>query len=81
MAATVRYDRFTLLTDIMYVSADAGGSRVRAVDIVGVGRNPVSSTANASGETNLKMTLWTLAGGYTVASGAWGHVDALAGFL
>lgn len=80
VAATARHGRFTVLTDLMYVSADAGGSRVQAVDVVGVGRNPVSSTANASGESNLKMTLWTLAGGYTLASGAWGHVDALAGF-
>lgn len=80
LAGTVRYDRFSLLTDIMYVSADAGASRVQAVDIAGVGRNPISSTANASGESNLKMTLWTLAGGYTLASGAWGDVDALAGF-
>ncbi|WP_237213040.1 hypothetical protein [Falsiroseomonas oryziterrae] len=80
LAAMVRYDRFTLMTDIMYVSADAGSSRVQALDIVGVGRNPVSSTANASGESNLKMTLWTLAGGYTLAAGAWGNIDALAGF-
>jgi hypothetical protein len=80
LAATARYDRFTVLTDLMYVSADAGGSRVQAVDIAGVGRNPVSSTANASGNSNLKMTLWTLAGGYTAASGAWGHLDVLAGF-
>ncbi|WP_198375119.1 hypothetical protein [Neoroseomonas rubea] len=80
LAATVRYDRFTLLTDIMYVSADAGGSRVEAADILGVGRNPISSTVNVSGSTNLKTTLWTLAGGYTLASGSWGNVDVLAGF-
>jgi hypothetical protein len=80
LAATVRYDRFTLLTDVMYVSADAGASRVEAADILGVGRNPISSTVNVSGSTNLKTTLWTLAGGYTVASGSWGNVDVLAGF-
>ncbi|MBR0672414.1 hypothetical protein [Neoroseomonas soli] len=79
-AATARYDRFSLLTDVMYVSADAGGSRVEAADILGVGRNPISSTVNVSGNTNLKTTLWTLAGGYTVAAGSWGNVDVLAGF-
>ncbi|MBR0683040.1 hypothetical protein GXW74_21285 [Roseomonas eburnea] len=80
LAATVRYDRFSLLTDIIYVSADAGGSRVEGVDIIGVGRNPISSTLNVSGNSTLKTTLWTLAGGYTLASGTWGNVDVLAGF-
>ncbi len=80
LAAMVRYDRFSMLTDIMYVSADAGSSRVDSVDLVQVGRNPISSTVNASGASTLKTTLWTLAGGYTVADGSWGHVDVLAGF-
>lgn len=80
LAATVRYDRFSVLTDIIYVSADAGSSRVDSVDLVQVGRNPISSTLNASGDSTLKTTLWTLAGGYTVADGSWGHVDMLAGF-
>jgi hypothetical protein len=79
-AATARYDRFTLLTDVIYVSADSGSSRVDSVNILDVGRNPVSSTLNAGGDSTLKTTLWTLAGGYTVASGAWGNVDVLAGF-
>jgi hypothetical protein len=80
LAATARHGRFTLLTDIMYVSAEAGGSRVQAVDLAGVGRNPISSTANVSGSSSLNMTLWTLAGGYTLAAGPWGNIDALAGF-
>ncbi|MBP0463913.1 hypothetical protein J5Y09_08325 [Roseomonas sp. PWR1] len=80
VGATVRYDRFTLLTDIMYVSADAGASRVEGADIIGVGRNPISSSVNVSGSTNLKTTLWTLAAGYTLATGSWGNVDVLAGF-
>ena len=79
-AATARYDRFTLLTDVMYVSADSGSSRVESVNVFDVGRNPISSALNLSGNSTLKTTLWTLAGGYTVASGAWGNVDVLAGF-
>lgn len=79
-AATARHERFAVLTDFMYVSADADGSRVESADIVGVGRNPISSTANLSGNANLKTMLWTLAGGYTVAAGSWGDVDVLAGF-
>jgi hypothetical protein len=80
LAAGARYDRFSLLTDILYVSADAGGSRVDAVNLVERGRDPISSTLNLSGSSTLKTTLWTLAGGYTLASGGWGHVDVLAGF-
>lgn len=80
LAASVRYDRFSLLTDVLYVSADAGASRVESANIIGVGRNPISSTANISGDSTLKTTLWTLAGGYTVATGSWGNVDVLAGF-
>jgi hypothetical protein len=79
-AATARYDRFSLMTDVMYVSADAGTSRVDSVNAIELGRNPISSTLNLGGTSTLKTTLWTLAGGYTVASGSWGNVDVLAGF-
>lgn len=80
LAGTVRYDRFSLITDIMYVSASAGSSRVQSVNLLDVGRDPISSTVDASGNSTLKTTLWTLAGGYTVATGTWGNVDVLAGF-
>jgi hypothetical protein len=80
LAATARYDRFSVLTDVIYVSADSGSSRVDTVNILDVGRNPISSELNAGGNSTLKTTLWTLAGGYTVASGTWGNVDLLAGF-
>lgn len=80
LAGTVRYDRFSLMTDIMYVSASAGSSRVESVNIADIRRDPISSTLNSGGDSTLKTTLWTLAGGYTVASGAWGNVDVLAGF-
>jgi hypothetical protein len=79
-AATARYDRFTLLTDFLYVSASAATSNVEAANIIGVGRNPISSTSNSNTDTTLKTTLWTLAGGYTLASGPWGNVDAIGGF-
>lgn len=79
-AATVRYDRFSVLTDVMYVSAESGSSRVDSANLIGIGRDPISSTLNAGGNSTLKTTLWTLAGGYTVASGSWGNVDVLAGF-
>ncbi|WP_431281139.1 hypothetical protein ACQW02_17190 [Humitalea sp. 24SJ18S-53] len=79
-AGSARYDRFTLLTDFMYVSASASTSNVESANIIGVGRNPISSVDNIGTDSTLKTTLWTLAGGYTLASGPWGHVDAIGGF-
>jgi hypothetical protein len=79
-AAGVRYDRFSLLTDVIYVSVDSRSSRVDSIDAVELGRNRFSSTANIDGSSSLKTTLWTLAGSYTAAAGAWGNVDVLAGF-
>lgn len=78
-AASARRDRFTLLTDFMYVNATASTSNVESANIVGVGRNPISTEANLGTQTRLQTTLWTLAGGYTLASGAWGNVDAIGG--
>lgn len=79
-AGAVRYDRFTLVTDFMYLNADAGTSQVGSVDIAGVPRNPLSTTQSLGTSTNLKGALWTLAGGYTLASGDWGNVDVIGGF-
>ena len=78
--ASARYDRFTLLTDFMYINADAGASHVGAVNIAGVPGNPITSTQDAGTSSNLKGALWTLAGGYTIASGSWGNVDVIGGF-
>ena len=36
-------------------------------------------TLTTSTSTNLKSTIWTFAGGYTVAEGNWGNVDLIAG--
>ena len=80
LTGVVRYDRFSLITDILYVSASAGSSRIDSLNIADIRRDPISSTLNAGGDSTLRTTLWTLAGGYTVASGAWGNVDVLAGF-
>jgi hypothetical protein len=79
VAGSARLDRFSLLTDLIYANAEAGRSRVEAADIAGVGRSLISRSANSSGRLNLETMLWTLAGGYTLAEGAWGQVEALGG--
>jgi hypothetical protein len=80
IAAEARYDRFTLVTDLIYLDLGSSSSRVKSVDVVQVGRDPVSSQLDAGTQSSLTGTLWTLAGGYTVAQGAWGNVDISAGF-
>jgi hypothetical protein len=79
-AGEARYDQFSVLTDIMYVNVgmNAGAARLRSIS-PGSGRIeiPVSLETNAS--TGMGTTVWTLAGGYTVAAGGWGNVDAIVG--
>ncbi len=78
--AEIRYERFSAITDLMYVDLGSSTSRVESVDLAALPSNPVSSTLNLSGDSSLQATIWTLAGGYTVAEGSWGNVDVLGGF-
>jgi hypothetical protein len=79
-AADAQYDRFSLLTDFMYVSGGAGSTNIKSLDFFGLPSLPISPSLETSASTNLKTTVWTLAGGYTVARGDWGNFDVLAGF-
>jgi hypothetical protein len=78
LAGEVRYDRFSLLTDILYLSVGTSTANIRSFDF---GRTsvPVDRTLTTSTGTNLQSTIWTFAGGYTVAEGNWGNVDLIAG--
>jgi hypothetical protein len=40
---------------------------------------PISRSPQASVSTTPGMTIWTLAGGYTVLQGDWGNLDVIAG--
>jgi hypothetical protein len=80
IAGDVRYGRFSVLADIMYMNATGTGSGLRSIDIDGVPRNPISSQVGTSSSTNVKSYNLSLLGGYTVAEGAWGHMDLMAGF-
>jgi hypothetical protein len=78
LAGEARYDRFSLLTDIMYLSIGTSTANIRSFDF-GPASVPVDRTLTTSTGTNLKSTIWTFAGGYTVAEGSWGNVDLIAG--
>lgn len=80
IAAEARYDRFSVVTDLMYVDLGSSTSEVRSVNPAVLPSNPIGSTQNLSGDSSLQATIWTLAGGYTVLSGDWGNLDVLGGF-
>lgn len=76
LAASARYERFSLHTDFIYLNANSENAAVRSVTTP-ILRLPVSDTLNAS--TRIQSTIWTLAGGYSVAEGKWGQVDVTSG--
>lgn len=76
VAAGARYERFSVLTDLMYLNANSDDTDIRSVKTP-VLRLPVTDTLATS--TRIQATIWTLAGGYSVAEGAWGQVDVIGG--
>jgi hypothetical protein len=79
LKAEARHGAFSVLTDLIYLDMGNAKSGVRSVDFVQAGSNPVSSSLNAGTESSLRGTMVTLAGGYTVLQGSWGHLDLLGG--
>lgn len=80
VAAEARYDRFSLVTDILYMSLGTSASHIKELDFVGLPSMPISRSLQTGISSNIETTIWTLAGGYTVARGDWGNVDLIGGF-
>jgi hypothetical protein len=80
VAADARYDRFSVLTDIMYMDLGGTAAQFRSVNFPNRPAIPIVAGVQASQSLNLNATIWTLAGGYTLAQGDWGNFDAIAGF-
>jgi hypothetical protein len=80
LSGEARYDRFSVVTDIMYINL---GMNLSAAHLSSV--NPGSGSINIPKSTQVNVstgmgtTIWTLAGGYTLAMGGWGNIDAIAG--
>jgi len=79
-AADARYDRFSLLTDFMYMNLGGTAAQFRSVNFPGHPSIPIQGAEQASQSLNLNASIWTLAGGYTLAQGDWGNFDVIAGF-
>jgi hypothetical protein len=78
--AEVRYDRFSVLTDVMYVNLSSSSSHLKGGNLAALPSNPVTTSADLDVSTRVGTGIWTAGGGYTLLQGEWGHVDALAGF-
>jgi hypothetical protein len=80
VTADAQYDRFSLLTDFIYLNLSGTASRFRSVRPPNGPSIPISTGVQADVSMNLTNSIWTLAGGYTLAKGNWGNFDAIVGF-
>jgi hypothetical protein len=81
IGGVARYDRFSVLTDFFYANASLTSS-VSHLSTVNFGSGPIDipRSDQLSTGTRLHETIWSLEGGYTLLDGAWGNLDAVAGF-
>jgi len=80
VGGVARYDRFSVMTDLVYLNASLTSS-VSHLSTVNLGPGPIDipRSLQLSTGTRLATTVWSLAGGYTLLQGDWGNVDAIAG--
>ncbi len=78
--AEARYDRFSIMTDLVYTNASitTSNSHLSSVNL-GPGPIDIPREQQLSTGTRLDASIWSLGGGYTLLNGAWGNVDAVAG--
>lgn len=80
LAGEARRGKWSVFGDFIYLKLSASKSAVRSVDFnVAPAINPFSTTANLGTEAELKGSLLTLAGGYSLADNPDSQVDAIAG--
>jgi hypothetical protein len=80
IAGEVRKGRWSVLTDVIYLDFSDEDSKVKSIDFVNRGSNPVSAGLDAGTESSFKGLAWTLAGSYSVLQGDLGRLELLAGF-
>jgi len=80
VAADARYDRFSVLTDFIYLNVGGTAAQFRSVHFPGELPIPITATLGTSESLNLNAKVWTLAGGYTLLRGDWGNFDVIGGF-
>lgn len=80
LGGEARYDRFTVMTDLVYANASITTSKSHFSRInLGLGSIDISRSPQLDTGTRLATTIWSLAGGYTLLQGDWGNLDAVVG--
>ncbi len=78
--AQMRYDRFSVMTDFVYMNASLTTSTSHLSSInFGPGPIDIPREQQLGTGTRLGASVWTLAGGYTLLQGDWGYIDAIGG--
>ena len=78
--AEARYDRFSLVTDFLYLNLGGAAGQFKTINFPNRPSIPISVLGSSTQSLDLNTSIWTLAGGYTLAEGDWGNFDAIAGF-
>jgi hypothetical protein len=80
LGAMARHDRFSVMTDLIYMNASLTTS-TNHLSSVNLGPGPIyiPRSQQLSTGSRLTATVWSLAGGYTLLRGDWGNLDAVVG--
>jgi hypothetical protein len=80
VGGVARYDRFSVMTDLLYLNASLTTSASH-LSTVNLGPGPINIPRSLQLDTGTRLgtTIWSLAGGYTLLQGRWGNLDAVAG--
>lgn len=80
LGGEARYDRFTIMTDLVYANASitTKNSHFSSVNL-GLAPIDIPRGLQVSTGTRLAATIWSVAGGYTLLQGDWGNLDAVVG--
>jgi len=79
-AAEARYDNFSLLNDLLYVSLGGSSKHAHLTSVAPVEGSPsIPAGLRTSMSVSLQAAVWTTAVGYTLASGPWGYFEPILG--
>lgn len=79
LAGEARNGPWAVFSDLIYLKFDSEDSKVRTVDFVNVGANPINTTLNVGTTSELKGWAWTLGASRTLVNSPGGTFDVLAG--
>jgi hypothetical protein len=78
--AEARYDRFSVMTDLLYLNVSLTTSNTHLSSFnPGPGPIDIPRSLQLNTGTRLGTTIWSLAGAYTLLEGDWGNIDAIGG--